>query len=70
MIITIGSCVNFGISPTELMELTGKNRWIWVDEIQQTTEELKIEIEEIIDGIEYTRAHFKFSILEIFFYKN
>lgn len=41
MIVTIGSCVKSGITPTELMNLTGKGRWIWVDKICQTTTEFE-----------------------------
>lgn len=36
MITTINHCVNSNISPTELMELTGNRRWIWVNKICQT----------------------------------
>lgn len=43
MILTISSCVKSGISPIELMNLTNKNHWIWVDKVCQTTDEFEAE---------------------------
>ncbi len=45
MLATMVNCVKSNISPTELMELTGKRRWIWVDalcESQMDFEKLEI----------------------------
>jgi len=42
----ISESVNAGISPNELMKLTNKRRWIWVDKICQTQDEFEsLEIE-------------------------
>jgi hypothetical protein len=43
MIATIQSCVSSGISPSELMELTGKRRWIWVNKKCVSQEEFESE---------------------------
>jgi len=45
MIATMQSCVLSGISPSQLMELTGKRRWIWVNKICDT--QVEFESEEI-----------------------
>ncbi len=39
----ISESVYFGISPQDLMELTGPKRWIWVDKICQSKQEFEIE---------------------------
>lgn len=43
MITTIYNCVKANISPIDLMELTGKNRWIWVNRICKTQEQFEAE---------------------------
>lgn len=43
MILTMKMCVKNGISPTELMEFTGKSRWLWVNKICQSSTEFETE---------------------------
>lgn len=43
MILTMKKCVESGISPTALMEFTGKTRWIWVDKICTSSAEFELE---------------------------
>jgi len=41
MFFSISQCVKSGINPIELIEITGKRKWIWVDEICETTEDFE-----------------------------
>lgn len=43
MILTMKMCVKNGISPTELMEFTGKSRWLWVNKVCQSSVEFETE---------------------------
>ena len=43
MILTMKECVKNGISPTALMEFTGKSRWLWVDKVCQSSTEFETE---------------------------
>jgi hypothetical protein len=43
MIKVIKYCIKSNISPNELIELTGKRRWIWVNKICKTKEEFETE---------------------------
>jgi hypothetical protein len=42
-LLTISECVKFGISPQDLMRVTGQRRWIWVDKECNTKEEFEAE---------------------------
>tara|TARA_R110002096_G_C14495384_1_gene714927 strand:+ start:65 stop:1117 length:1053 start_codon:yes stop_codon:yes gene_type:complete len=43
MILTMKQCVKNGISPTALMEFTGKSRWLWVEKVCQSSTEFETE---------------------------
>ncbi len=39
----ISECLNFGISPDDLMNLTGKKAWIWVNKVCHSKQEFELE---------------------------
>ena len=43
MILTMKKCVENGISPIQLMEFTGKSRWLWVNKVCQSSAEFETE---------------------------
>lgn len=43
MILTMKNCVENGISPMELMEFTGKSKWLWVNKICKSSTEFETE---------------------------
>jgi hypothetical protein len=43
MILTMKKCVENGIPPTELMEFTGKSRWLWVNKVCHSSDEFETE---------------------------
>lgn len=43
MILTMKTCVENGVSPTELMTITGDKRWIWINKDCETKEEFENE---------------------------
>lgn len=43
MFFVISESFRLGISPPDLMKITGKNKWIWVDKVCETRQEFEIE---------------------------
>ena len=68
MILTIQTCHENGISPIELMEITGGNRWIWVNKACSTQEEF--EMEEIVNTKKYDTSRWFNSDKELITFKD
>ena len=69
MILTMKECVNSGISPVELMKITGERRWIWVDKICNSKESFENEFTQKSDR-KYDESRWFNSDEELMIYNN